>query len=613
MKSEADISLSSVTVVMETRSRYAVDGIVPNAVALPSSEAEVAAVLREAVLAQMVVVPWGAGTRQDLGRPLERVDLVLSLEKLNRVVDYVPADMTITVEAGMRFAELQALTARHGQTVSLDPPRGASGHHRRHRRHGGIRPAPHGLRRGARFPVGRRVALPDGRVIKAGGKVVKNVAGYDMPKLFAGSLGTLGVITEVSLKLRPLPADSRTLLFGFAELGAAMAAAEAILNSELLPAAMAVLTPEAARRLEAPGPVSLAIALEETAENNVYQAERISQMLAADAVALVGRGGVGFLGSAQKLRRPVRRRLPNAGKHRHQRLGAATARLPPLARAGEVRSGGLRAQRHGDALRLSKRRRGGRGGQGGAGSDGGRVRGAGVGPGRAQAPGGRVGPGAAGVENRRGDPGDVRPRPHSQPRAVCGEDLAMLELKELSRANLESCVHCGFCLEVCPTYGELGIEDDSPRGRLHLIRNLAAGTLEPVPKVLEHLDLCLDCRACESSCPSGVKYGVIIEDARAQLEAERKRSFWDIRVRRFFMRGVFPKTGQAAAAGAGPAHGAEAEAGSGRGEVGPGARPHRGHGRRGARAGPFRQRRAAGFRPGPGRAARTPWHSSRDA
>jgi glycolate oxidase FAD binding subunit len=272
----------------ETRSRYAIDGIVPNAVALPSSEAEVAAVLRAAALAEMVVVPWGAGTKQDLGRPLERVDLVLSLEKLNRVVDYVPADMTITVEAGMRFAELQALTARHGQTVSLDPPRAAGA------TIGGIvSTAASGPRRMAYGGVrdlllGARVALPDGRVIKAGGKVVKNVAGYDMPKLLAGSLGTLGVITEVSLKLRPLPADSRTLVFGLAELGPAMAAAEAILNSELLPAAMAVLTPEVARRLGAPGPVSLAIALEETAENNVYQADRISQMLAADVVALAG-------------------------------------------------------------------------------------------------------------------------------------------------------------------------------------------------------------------------------------------------------------------------------------------------------------------------------------
>jgi glycolate oxidase FAD binding subunit len=274
----------------ETRSRYAIDGIVPNAVALPSSEAEVAAVLREAARAEMVVVPWGAGTKQDLGRPLERVDLVLSLEKLDRVVDYVPADMTVTVEAGMRFAELQALTARHGQTVPLDPPRAAGA------TIGGIvSAAASGPRRmaygGVRdFLLGARVALPDGRVIKAGGKVVKNVAGYDMPKLFAGALGTLGVITEVSLKLRPLPADTRTLLFGFAELGAAMAAAEAILNSELLPAAMAVLTPEVARRLEAPGPVSLTIALEETAENNIYQADRISQMLSAEA-APVALGG----------------------------------------------------------------------------------------------------------------------------------------------------------------------------------------------------------------------------------------------------------------------------------------------------------------------------------
>lgn len=271
----------------ETRSRYAVDGIVPNAIALPSSEVEVAAVLQEAALAEKVVVPWGAGTKQDLGRPMERIDLVLSLEKLNRVVDYVPADMTITVEAGMRFANLQALTARNGQTVSLDPPRAAGA------TIGGIvATAASGPRRmaygGVRdFLLGCRVALPDGRVIKAGGKVVKNVAGYDMPKLFAGSLGTLGVITEVSLKLRPLPADSRTLLFGFAELGPAMAAAEAILNSELLPAAVAVLTPEAAWRLEAPGPVSLAVALEETVENNVYQADRILQMLSAP-VALAG-------------------------------------------------------------------------------------------------------------------------------------------------------------------------------------------------------------------------------------------------------------------------------------------------------------------------------------
>ena len=117
----------------------------------------------------------------------------------------------------------------------------------------------------------------------------------------------------------------------------------------------------------------------------------------------------------------------------------------------------------------------------------------------------------------------------------------MLQLGELSLASLNGCVHCGFCLAVCPTYEQLGIEDDSPRGRLHLIRNLAAGTVEATGRVLEHLDLCLACRACESACPSGVKYGVVIEDARARLEAGRKRPFLQARVRNFFMRGVFPR------------------------------------------------------------------------
>jgi glycolate oxidase FAD binding subunit len=127
--------------------------------------------------------------------------------------------------------------------------------------------------------LGVRLALADGRVIKAGGKVVKNVAGYDMPKLVIGSLGTIGIVTEVSLRLHPLPADRRTLLFGFADSGSAIAAAESILNSELLPAAVTILSPAAALRLETPGTASLAVALEETVENNAYQADRLSRMI----------------------------------------------------------------------------------------------------------------------------------------------------------------------------------------------------------------------------------------------------------------------------------------------------------------------------------------------
>jgi len=277
-------------------SSYAVDGTVPRAVLFPSSEAEVSLALQAAAEEGSVVVPWGAGSKQDLGNPLERVDVVLSLERLNHVVEYVPADMTVTVQAGMRFSDLKALTALQGQTVPLDPPRSA------HATLGGIvATAAAGPRRmvygGVRdLVLGVHLALPDGRVIKAGGKVVKNVAGYDLPKLVIGSLGTMGVTTEVSLRLRPLPPDSRTMLFGFAELDAALAAAESILNSELVPAAVTVLSPETARRLEAPGPVSLAVALEETSENNSYQVDRLSPMTqaAAGAQTLTGEAESAF-------------------------------------------------------------------------------------------------------------------------------------------------------------------------------------------------------------------------------------------------------------------------------------------------------------------------------
>ena len=275
---------------------YAVDGIVPRTVLLPLSEEEVAFALRAAAEEGSVVVPWGAGSQQDLGNPLERIDAVLSLERLNHVVEYVPADMTITVQAGMRFSDLQALTALQGQTVPLDPARAA------HATIGGIvataaaGPRHMAYGRVRDLVLGVRLALPNGRVIKAGGKVVKNVAGYDLPKLAIGSLGTLGVITEVSLRLRPLPADSRTVLFGFAALDEALAAAETILNSELLPAAVTLLAPAAARRLEAPGPVSMAVALEETLENNAYQVKRLTSLTqnATGSQALTGENESAF-------------------------------------------------------------------------------------------------------------------------------------------------------------------------------------------------------------------------------------------------------------------------------------------------------------------------------
>lgn len=254
---------------------YAVDGIIPAAVAKPGTEAEVADCLGQGARAGAVICPWGGGTKQDLGHRPDRVDLVLSLERLNQLIEYEPADLTVTVQAGMRLADLQELVGRHGQMLPADPPFAAAA------TIGGIIAAgstgPCALAYGGPrdWLLGARVALSDGRIIRTGGRVVKNVAGYDMNKLLVGSLGTLGVITEVTVRLRPIPAARRTLLYGHADAESAMAAAEQILNSELLPTAVTVLTKGAAERVGAPGPVCLALLFEETPENVDYQADRL--------------------------------------------------------------------------------------------------------------------------------------------------------------------------------------------------------------------------------------------------------------------------------------------------------------------------------------------------
>src|SRR5207244_11261358 len=99
--------------------------------------------------------------------------------------------------------------------------------------------------------------------------------------------------------------------------------------------------------------------------------------------------------------------------------------------------------------------------------------------------------------------------------------LSSPETRFVAREKLLTCVHCGLCLAACPTYVELGMEADSPRGRIHLIRALEEGQLTPTPEVIRHLDLCLGCRACETACPSGVEYGALIAAARPYVERFR--------------------------------------------------------------------------------------------
>lgn len=225
---------------------FAVDGVIPSLVASPGSEEEVSRLLAAAHELDAGVAPWGGGTKMGLGAPPRLLDMVLSLARLNRVVDHEPADLTATFQAGMSLASVQAHLGEKGQFLALDPPFGARA------TIGGILSAnasgPHRLRYGSArdLVIAVRVVHADGTVTKGGAKVVKNVTGYDMNKLYIGSLGTLGILTEATFRLYPLPVAEETHLSAFPSLETAGAAVAEILASPLAPHAVELLSAGAA-------------------------------------------------------------------------------------------------------------------------------------------------------------------------------------------------------------------------------------------------------------------------------------------------------------------------------------------------------------------------------
>jgi FAD/FMN-containing dehydrogenase len=183
----------------------------PLEVAPQSSEAA-AQVVQLAAKENLAVVPVGAATWIDAGNPLAHADLIINTRRMTRLIRHEPADLVATAESGLTLSAFQTQLASAGQWLPIDPPDDGRA------TLGGVVATglggPHtcGFGSPRSFVIGMRVLLADGRSIKAGGNVVKNVAGYDLCKLFTGSYGTLGLITELTFKLRPLPAESRTVV-----------------------------------------------------------------------------------------------------------------------------------------------------------------------------------------------------------------------------------------------------------------------------------------------------------------------------------------------------------------------------------------------------------------
>jgi glycolate oxidase FAD binding subunit len=223
----------------------AFDEVVPRAVVEPGSAAEVAAVLKYAYAHELVVVPAGGFTHQFTGTIPEKIDIVLRTSRLKAVEHYDPGDLMIGVGAGTTLAEVERQIGPHQQMLPLDAPQPEKctiGGALASAAQGPLKQFYGGLRD---YCTGVRFVTADGKVAKAGAKVVKNVAGYDLMKLLIGSFGTVAVITGASLKLFSRPRQTRTFIAKFAAAAEAVSFRDRVLGSPLAPLCLELVSPDA--------------------------------------------------------------------------------------------------------------------------------------------------------------------------------------------------------------------------------------------------------------------------------------------------------------------------------------------------------------------------------
>ncbi|HJW36367.1 MAG TPA: FAD-binding oxidoreductase [Actinomycetes bacterium] len=220
-----------------------VDGVPVGRVARPGSVEEASQVLRAAADDGLAVAFSGGGSKLGLGNPPERVDLLVSTERMDQVLEHAAGDLVVRAQAGVRLADLQQLLAPAGQWLALDPPEpratlggvvAANASGPRRLRYGTVRD----------LIIGITVVLADGTVAHAGGKVVKNVAGYDLAKLFCGSLGTLGMVAEVIFRLHPVPAAAAVVTVALGAPERVGQATRRLLRSALEPSAVELTVDE---------------------------------------------------------------------------------------------------------------------------------------------------------------------------------------------------------------------------------------------------------------------------------------------------------------------------------------------------------------------------------
>jgi glycolate oxidase FAD binding subunit len=246
-------------------------GIVPAFVVAPESTDEAAAVMRVAAEHEFAVVVRGAGSRLGWGVAASRCDLLVDMSRMTEVVEHSAGDLVARIQAGARMGDVAAVLARDGQEIALDVPDDAT--------IGGVvatgLAGPRRLRYGTPrdLLIGITIVRADGVVARSGGKVVKNVAGYDLGKLLAGSAGTLALITEATFRLHPLPAAKAYVTAEFVATGVACDAVAAAANSPLVASAVELSRPEPG------GPIRIGVLIEGSADGVEARAIRMAGLL----------------------------------------------------------------------------------------------------------------------------------------------------------------------------------------------------------------------------------------------------------------------------------------------------------------------------------------------
>lgn|GEM_PF-173115 len=224
--------------------QYAVDEILPSAIAKPDSAHEVAEIVRFAFTENLAIIPCGNRTKLAIGMPPSRYDIALDITGLNKIAHYDPADLTISVDAGTPFNDFAVPLYKQKQFLPLSVPFYylstiggiiASGVDSALR---------HSYGTARDFLIGAEFVNGSGALTKSGGRVVKNVTGYDLHKLLIGSLGTLGVITRLNFRTFPMPIESRGFVASLASAEAALELCHAIAHSPLTPTSIELLSPQ---------------------------------------------------------------------------------------------------------------------------------------------------------------------------------------------------------------------------------------------------------------------------------------------------------------------------------------------------------------------------------